>query len=59
MRLFAIMWTLAFTVLAGSAIVAVLTAGRIDLYSILAAAGVGAALAVPVAWIVAKRVAET
>lgn len=55
-RLFFIIYTLAGTVLAGSAVVAALTMNRVDLASILIAAGIGAALAVPVAWIVARQI---
>jgi hypothetical protein len=54
-RLFLILYTLAATVLAGSAIIAALTMNLVDLQSIIAAAAVGAAVAVPVAWMIAKR----
>jgi hypothetical protein len=52
------MYTLAFTVLAGSAIVAALTMNLFDLRSILIAAALGAIAALPVAWIVAKKVSD-
>lgn len=55
LRLFLLFYTLAFTVLAGSAIVAALTIGRVDAFSIILAAGVGAVLAVPVAFVVARQ----
>ncbi|MEI2807924.1 hypothetical protein [Albidovulum sp.] len=54
-RLFLILYTLAATVLAGSAIIAALTMNLVDLQSIIAAAAAGAAVAVPVAWMIAKR----
>ncbi len=57
-RLFSIIYTLAFTVLAGSAIVAVLAMNRVDLTSILLAVALGAIAALPVAWGVAKKMSE-
>ncbi len=54
-RLFLIIYTLAATALAGSAIIATLTMNLVDLKSIIAAAVAGAAVAVPVAWTIAKR----
>lgn len=57
-RLFFIIYTLAATVLAGSGVIAALTIGRVDLAAILIGAGFGAALAVPVAWFVAKQVTD-
>ena len=57
-RLFFIIYTLAATVLAGSGVIAALTMGRVDLDSILIGAGLGAALAMPVAWVVAKQVID-
>lgn len=54
-RLFLIIYTLAATALAGSAVVAALTMNLVDLKSIIVAAAAGAAVAVPVAWTVAKR----
>lgn len=58
-RLFFIIYTLAATVLAGSAVVATLTLNRFDLASILIAAAIGAVAAVPVAWGVAKQIASS
>lgn len=55
-RLFSILYTLAATVLAGSAVVAALTMNLFDLKSIVLAALAGAALAIPVAWVIARRV---
>lgn len=54
-RLFLIIYTLAATALAGSAIIATLTMNLVDLKSIIAAAVAGTLLAVPVAWTIAKR----
>ncbi|MCC0065222.1 MAG: hypothetical protein H6895_14235 [Defluviimonas sp.] len=55
-RLFFIIYTLAGTTLAGSAIIAVLSMNMFDLRSILIAAAAGALVALPVAWIVARRI---
>jgi hypothetical protein len=57
-RLFFIMYTLAATTLAGSAIVAALTMNLVDLRSILIAATLGAIAALPVAWVVAKKISD-
>lgn len=57
-RLFFIIYTLAATVLAGSAVVAALTMNRFDVRSILVAAAIGAAVAVPVAWGIARKVLD-
>ncbi|WP_413875093.1 hypothetical protein [Albidovulum sp.] len=54
-RLYLIVYTLAATVLAGSAIVATLTMNHFDFKSIIVAALAGVAVAVPVAWTIAKR----
>ncbi len=57
-RLFLIIYTLAATVLAGTGVIAALTTGRVDLPSILMAAAAGAVLAIPAAWIVARRLQD-
>lgn len=57
-RLFFIIYTLAGTTLAGSAIVAALTMNLFDLKSIIVAAVLGAVAALPVAWYVAKSLSE-
>lgn len=57
-RLFSIIYSLAFTVLAGAAVVAVLVMNRVDLNAILLAVAVGAIAALPVAWGVARKIAE-
>ncbi len=56
LRLFFIIYTLAGTTLAGSAIVAALTMQMVDAKSIIVAAVLGALAAVPVAWVVAKQI---
>lgn len=55
-RLLSILYTLAATVLAGSAVVAALTLGLFDVKSIVLAVLLGAAAAIPVAWVIARRV---
>jgi hypothetical protein len=57
-RLFLIIYTLASTTLAGVAIIAALTVGRVDAVSIIVAAVAGAALALPVSWFVAKALMQ-
>ena len=54
LRLAGILYSLISTTLAGSAVIAVLVAGYGTLLPILVAAAVGAVVAVPVAWAVAK-----
>lgn len=57
-RLYFLVYTLAATVLAGSAVIAALTLDMIDVRSIVVAAALGALLAVPVAWGVTKSLAD-
>ncbi len=57
LRLFMIIYTLASATLAGSAIIAALTLQLVDLRSIIAAALIGALAALPVAWLVTRRLA--
>ena len=57
-RLFLIIYTLASTAMAGAAVVATLTMNRVDLKSILVAAALGAILALPVAWGVARKLED-
>ena len=54
-RLFLVIYTLASTALAGMGIIAALTMGKVDVTSIMIAAVVGAVVAVPVAWGVARK----
>lgn len=55
-RLFMIIYALVSTALAGSAVVAALTMNLFDVRSIVAAAVAGALLAVPVAWMIARKI---
>lgn len=57
-RLFFLMLTLASTTLAGVGVIAALTMGMLDYRSITLAAGLGALVSVPVAWLVARRLEE-
>lgn len=56
MRLTMILYSMIATAMAGTGVIAVLTAGYDTLWPILIAAAVGAALAVPVAWAVARQI---
>jgi hypothetical protein len=56
-RLFMILYSMIGTTLAGSFMVAALASGMDTLRPIVLAAGLGALLAVPVAWRVARRLA--
>lgn len=58
-RLFLIIYTLASTALAGIAITAALTIGKVDAYSIIVAAVIGAVAALPVSWLVARNLSES
>ena len=58
LRLAAILYSLIGTTLAGTAIIAVLTAGFGTLVPIVSAATVGAVLALPVTWYVARAIYE-
>lgn len=56
MRLIMILYSMIATAMAGTGVIAVLTAGYATLWPIVAAAAAGAALAVPVAWAVARQI---
>ncbi|MCE8509540.1 hypothetical protein KBY24_16095 [Ruegeria pomeroyi] len=58
MRLASILYSLISTALAGTAVIAVLTAGLVSLKAILAAAVTGFIVAAPVSWILARRLYE-
>lgn len=58
-RLATVLYSLIGTTLAGSFVVAALTMGMDSWEPILVAAGVGALLAVPVSWFVAKKIVES
>lgn len=55
LRLASLLYSLIGTTLAGSAIVVALVMGYDDLAGILVAAGIGASAAVPVSYLVARR----
>ncbi len=55
MRLASILYSLISTALAGTAVIAVLTAGLVSLNAILLAAAAGFVVAAPVSWWVARR----
>ena len=55
-RLFAVLYAIGGTTLAGSAVVAALATGNDTLKPILIAAFAGALVAVPVCWVVAGRI---
>ncbi|MEN9061967.1 MULTISPECIES: CTP synthetase [Ponticoccus] len=55
LRLAGILYTLISTSLAGTAVIAVLVAGYDTLLPILIAAALGFVAALPVAWLVARR----
>ena len=57
-RLFSLIYTLAGPTLAGIGVIATLTMGMVDLKAILIAAGAGAVLAIPAAWIIAAKLRE-
>ncbi|WP_374397892.1 hypothetical protein [Tabrizicola sp.] len=56
MRLTMILYSMIATAMAGTGVIAVLTAGYGTLWPIVIAAACGAALAAPVAWAVAKQI---
>ncbi|NJM83603.1 MAG: CTP synthetase [Tabrizicola sp.] len=56
MRLMMILFSMIGTALAGSAIVIVLTMGYGTLWPIVGAAAIGALLALPVSWLVAREI---
>jgi hypothetical protein len=53
-----ILYSMIGTALAGSAVVLVLTLGQVTLWPIVGAAAVGAALALPVSWLVARQIGD-
>jgi hypothetical protein len=56
MRLMMVLYSIIGTALAGSAVVLVLALGQVTLWPIVAAAAVGAVLALPVSWLVARQI---
>jgi len=59
LRLFGIIYGMAGPTLAGSAIVAALVMGKDTAMPIVAAAALGAVAALPISWLVAKRITES
>ena len=58
-RLAAVLWVLVATVLAGSVVTALLTLNLMEPIQIAGGALVGALVAIPIAWIVGKRIYTT
>lgn len=56
MRLMMILYAMIATAMAGSGVIAVLATGYDTLWPILIAAAIGAALAVPATWAVARQI---
>jgi hypothetical protein len=56
MRLMMVLYSMIATAMAGSGVVIVLTMGYGTLWPIVGAAVVGAALAVPVSWLIAREI---
>ncbi|MCX7560424.1 hypothetical protein OS190_12680 [Sulfitobacter sp. F26204] len=57
-RLASMLYSIIATALAGGGVIVVLSAGYVTLNAILTAAGIGAALAVPVAYLVAREITK-
>ncbi|MGR3759802.1 hypothetical protein ACUXV3_06655 [Roseobacteraceae bacterium NS-SX3] len=55
LRLASMLYSLIGTSLAGAGVIAVLAAGMVSLHAILSAAAAGFAAALPVSWLVARR----
>jgi hypothetical protein len=56
MRLMMVLYSMIATAMAGSGVIAVLSAGYDTLWPILMAAAAGAVLALPVSWAIAKQI---
>ncbi len=56
-RLFMLLLTIAMGTMAGIGVIVVLVLGYVSLWPILIGAGVGAALAIPTAWLIARKLA--
>jgi hypothetical protein len=56
MRLMMVLYSMIATAMAGTGVIAVLTAGYATLWPIVIAAAAGSVLALPVAWVVAKQI---
>jgi hypothetical protein len=57
-RLFGVLFSMIGTALAGSGVVVALVSGNVDVRSILLAAGIGAMLALPLSWMVARKLID-
>lgn len=55
LRLAAMLYSLIATAVAGSAVIAVLSAGMVSVGAIVSAAAAGAVVALPVSWLVARK----
>lgn len=58
-RLFGILYSIGGTSLSGSAMAIALTLGQDRLQPIVISAGAGALVAIPICWVVARRLAGT
>lgn len=56
MRLMMVLYSMIATAMAGTGVIVVLTMGQVTLYPIIGAAAVGAVLALPVSWFVARQI---
>ncbi|MVO16879.1 hypothetical protein FEE96_19110 [Parasedimentitalea maritima] len=59
LRLASILYSLIATSLAGVGVITVLVAGLISVPAIFGAAAIGALIAVPVSWLVARQIIQT
>lgn len=57
-RLFGVLFSMIGTALAGSAVVAALVSGHVDARSIVGAAVIGALLALPLSWAIARKLLD-
>lgn len=58
LRLASALYSIIATALAGSGVIAVLTMGFVDWMPILFAAAAGAIVALPVSWLIAKKILD-
>lgn len=58
-RLASILYSVIATALAGAGVIAVLAMGYVSATAIIVAAAVGAVIAMPAAWFVAKKISST
>lgn len=56
MRLMMVLYSMIATAMAGTGVIVVLTMGQVALWPIVGAAAVGAVLALPVSWFVARQI---